>query len=123
MNRNISILLIISSLCCLSKIKAQERKDSISTMEIQEVLIKSQRKKQFSDHANYTFDKEALEKARYSKDLLTTLPELQLDPVSNTETNIKGGIQAKEKFAYRLGTGLTNIFNKSVIGSKVVGLL
>lgn len=91
MNRNISILIIISSLCCLSKIKAQERKDSISTMEIQEVLIKSQRKKQFSDHANYTFDKEALEKARHSKDLLTTLPELQLDPISNTVTSIKGG--------------------------------
>lgn len=91
MNRNISILIIISSLCCLSKIKAQERKDSISTMEIQEVLIKSQRKKQFSDHANYTFDKEALEKARHSKDLLTTLPELQLDPISNTITSIKGG--------------------------------
>lgn len=78
-------------MCCLSKIKAQERKDSISTMEIQEVLIKSQRKKQFSDHANYTFDKEALEKARHSKDLLTTLPELQLDPISNTITSIKGG--------------------------------
>lgn len=91
MNKNTFRLLIISSLCCLSKIKAQERKDSISTMEIQEVLIKSQRKKQFSDHANYTFDKEALEKARHSKDLLTTLPELQLDPISNTVTSIKGG--------------------------------
>jgi hypothetical protein len=32
------------------------------TKEIQEVLLKSQKKKQFSDHANYTFDKEALEK-------------------------------------------------------------
>lgn len=97
MNKNISILLIISSSCCLSKIKAQERKDSISTMEIQEVLIKSQRKKQFSDHANYTFDKAALEKARHSKDLLTTLPELQLNPGSITVTNIKGGIPAKKK--------------------------
>lgn len=66
-------------------------KDSISTKEIQEVLIKAQRKKQFSDHANYTFDKEALEKARHSKDLLTTLPELKLDPISNTLTSIKGG--------------------------------
>lgn len=70
---------------------AQEKKDSLSTKDIQEVLIKSQKKKQFSDHANYTFDKEALEKARHSKDLLTTLPELQLDPISNTVTSIKGG--------------------------------
>lgn len=72
---------------------SQEKKntDSLQTKEIQEVLIKSQRKKQFSDHANYTFDKEALEKARHSKDLLTTLPELQLDPISNTVTSIKGG--------------------------------
>ena len=72
-------------------VNGQEVKDSISTKEIQEVLIKALRKKQFSDHANYTFDKEALEKARHSKDLLTTLPELQLDPISNTVTSIKGG--------------------------------
>ena len=58
---------------------------------VKERLIKAQRKKQFSDHANYTFDKEALEKARHSKDLLRTLPELQLDPISNTITSIKGG--------------------------------
>lgn len=74
-----------------SLVFSQEKKDSISTKEIQEVILKSQKKKQFSDHANYTFDKEALEKARHSKDLLTTLPELQLDPISNTVTSIKGG--------------------------------
>ena len=65
--------------------------DTLKTKQIQEVLIKAQKKKQFSDHANYTFDKEALEKARHSKDLLTTLPELQLDPISNTVISIKGG--------------------------------
>ena len=73
---------------------SQEAKPSdsiIKTKEIQEVLLKSQKKKQFSDHANYTFDKEALGKARHSKDLLTTLPELQLDPISNTVTSIKDG--------------------------------
>ncbi|MBB6372137.1 TonB-dependent receptor plug domain-containing protein [Chryseobacterium shigense] len=59
--------------------------------EIQEVILKSQRKKQFADKSVYTFDKEALEKARYAKDLLQTLPELQLDPVSNTITSTKGG--------------------------------
>ncbi|AZI20687.1 hypothetical protein [Chryseobacterium taklimakanense] len=32
-----------------------------------------------------------MEKARHSKDLLKTLPELQLDPISNTVTSIKGG--------------------------------
>lgn len=70
------------------------KNDTISqtdTQEIQEVIIKSQRKKQFADKAVYTFDKEALEKARYAKDLLRTLPELQLDPVSNTITSTKGG--------------------------------
>ncbi|MGA9212607.1 outer membrane beta-barrel protein [Kaistella sp.] len=65
--------------------------DTLNIKQIQEVLIKAQKKKQFSDHANYTFDKEALEKARHSKDLLTTLPELQLDPISSTVTSIKGG--------------------------------
>ncbi len=62
-----------------------------ATKEIQEVILKSQRKKQFADKSVYTFDKEALEKARYAKDLLQTLPELQLDPVSNTIISTKGG--------------------------------
>ncbi|UWX60445.1 TonB-dependent receptor [Chryseobacterium oranimense] len=62
-----------------------------TTKEIQEVILKSQRKKQFADKSVYTFDKEALEKARYAKDLLQTLPELQLDPVSNTIISTKGG--------------------------------
>lgn len=87
--KTIPILLLLSI-----SFYAQETKpsDSITnTKEIREVLIKSQKKKQFSDHANYTFTKEALEKARHSKDLLTTLPELQLDPISNTVTSIKGG--------------------------------
>lgn len=84
--------LILSTLVITSVFAySQEKKDSLSTKDIQEVLIKSQRKKQFADHANYTFNKEALEKARHSKDLLTTLPELQLDPISNTVTSIKGG--------------------------------
>lgn len=84
--------LILSTLVITSVFAySQEKKDSLSTKDIQEVLIKSQRKKQFADHANYTFDKGALEKARHSKDLLTTLPELQLDPISNTVTSIKGG--------------------------------
>ncbi|KMQ59581.1 hypothetical protein ACM46_20410 [Chryseobacterium angstadtii] len=65
--------------------------DQSNTKEIQAVILKAQRKKQFSDKAVYTFDKEALEKARYAKDLLQTLPELQLDPVSNTITSTKGG--------------------------------
>jgi hypothetical protein len=74
---------------------SQEAKnDTVSgsgTKELQEIIIKAQRKKQFADKAVYTFDKEALEKARYAKDLLKTLPELQLDPVSNTITSTKGG--------------------------------
>lgn len=84
-------LIIICLALASALIFAQEKKDSLSTQEIKEVILKSQKKKQFSDHANYTFDKEALEKARHSKDLLTTLPELQIDPISNTVTSIKGG--------------------------------
>lgn len=80
---------------CGTFIFAQEKKndstDTLATKEIQEVILKSQRKKQFADKAVYTFDKEALERARYAKDLLRSLPELQLDPVSNTITSTKGG--------------------------------
>ncbi|WOC53168.1 hypothetical protein BPO_p0085 (plasmid) [Bergeyella porcorum] len=84
-------IIILSSLCFGIFGYAQEADSTAKTKEIQEIIIKSQRKKQFADHANYTFDKEALEKARHSKDLLITLPELQLDPISNTVTSIKGG--------------------------------
>ncbi|MGE4513994.1 MAG: TonB-dependent receptor [Chryseobacterium sp.] len=61
------------------------------TTEIQEVILKSQRKKQYADKAVYTFDKETLEKARFARDLLQTLPELQLDPIANTLKSTKGG--------------------------------
>jgi len=71
--------------------KISEKEDTLKIKEVQEVLITFQKKKQFADHANYTFDKETLEKARHAKDLLTTLPELQFDPVSNTVISIKGG--------------------------------
>lgn len=71
----------------------EEIQDSIdyNPIEIKEVLVQSQRKKMFADKAVYTFDKEALEKARYAKDLLNTLPELNLDPISNTIQSTKGG--------------------------------
>lgn len=74
-----------------SQEKKNDTADAVATKEIQEVILKSQRKKQFADKAVYTFDKEALEKARYAKDLLRTLPELQLDPVANSITSTKGG--------------------------------
>jgi len=80
----------VFSIFCLS----QEKKDTIdkiSEKQIQEIILKSQRKKQFSDHANYTFDKKAIDQARHAKDLLTSLPELQLDLISNTIVNVKGG--------------------------------
>lgn len=80
---------------CGSFMLAQEAKidtaEVSNTKEIQEVILKAQRKKQFADKSVYTFDKEALERARYAKDLLRTLPELQLDPVGNTITSTKGG--------------------------------
>jgi hypothetical protein len=66
--------------------------DSLSAIkELQEVIIKSQHKKQYADKAVYTFGKLALEKARYANDLLKSLPELQYDPISNSITSTKGG--------------------------------
>lgn len=70
----------------------QNELDSIGvTREIEAIVLKAQQKKQFADKSVYTFDKEALEKARYAKDLIKTLPELQLDPISNTLKSTKGG--------------------------------
>ncbi|MBP2616893.1 TonB-dependent receptor plug domain-containing protein [Chryseobacterium jejuense] len=84
----------ICFLCGTLAFSQEIKKDTVNTSgtkELQEVIVKAQRKKQFADKAVYTFDKEALERARYAKDLLSTLPELQLDPVSNTITSTKGG--------------------------------
>ncbi|WKS95295.1 outer membrane beta-barrel protein [Riemerella columbina] len=86
------IKIAILSVFAFGVVTAQEQKqDTIDTKNLQEVIIKSQRKKQYADHASYTFDKKALELARHSKDLLETLPELLLDPVTQTIKNIKGG--------------------------------
>lgn len=66
--------------------------DTLSQIkEIEQIIIKSQRKKQFADKSVYTFDEEALKKARYANDLLKTLPELQYDPISRSIISIKGG--------------------------------
>ncbi|REC62806.1 TonB-dependent receptor [Chryseobacterium pennae] len=84
----------ICILCGTFVFSQEVKNDTVSTSEtkeLQEIIVKAQRKKQFADKAVYTFDKAALEKARYAKDLLSTLPELQLDPVSNTITSTKGG--------------------------------
>ena len=86
------LLVPILVLCGISVFSQDKTSDSIrSTKEIEEVILKSQRKKQYADRAVYTFDKEALDKARYAKDLITTLPELQIDPISNTLKSTKGG--------------------------------
>lgn len=86
------LIVPILVLCGISIFSQDKTSDSISsTKEIEEVILKSQRKKQYADRAVYTFDKEALDKARYAKDLITTLPELQIDPISNTLKSTKGG--------------------------------
>ncbi|WP_312507698.1 TonB-dependent receptor domain-containing protein [Chryseobacterium culicis] len=91
MIKTIYTILFLCGTLLFSQEKKNDTADTTAAKEIQEVILKSQRKKQFADKAVYTFDKEALEKARYAKDLLSTLPELQLDPVSNTITSTKGG--------------------------------
>ncbi|WP_121964655.1 outer membrane beta-barrel protein [Myroides sp. N17-2] len=91
MNKKYISLLAICFSSFISQAQVQEvSKDTLNT-ELQEVLIQSLRKKQYIDKAVYTFDQDALDKARYAKDLLTTLPTLTLDPVSNTVQSIKGG--------------------------------
>lgn len=87
------LLLIFFLFISTLQAQVEEKQDSTdyNPIEIKEVLIQSQRKKMFADKAVYTFDKEALEKARYAKDLLNTLPELQVDPISNTIQSTKGG--------------------------------
>ncbi|WP_250206838.1 hypothetical protein [Riemerella anatipestifer] len=58
---------------------------------LSEIVIEASSKKQYSDRAIYSFDKETLEKARYAKDLLVSLPELQLDPISQAVNSTRGG--------------------------------
>lgn len=93
MRKQISLaLFVIGSLTFAQENTLSTVKDSVqNTKDIQEVLIKSQRKKQFVDKAVYSFDEEALKKARYANDLLQTLPELQFDPISSSISSIKGG--------------------------------
>lgn len=90
--KNQNIIAVAFFLTSMNFLHAQDLvNDTLKTKEIKEVLVKAQRKKQFADHANYTFDKEAQQKARHTKDLLITLPELQFDVINNSVTSIKGG--------------------------------
>ncbi|OCA70813.1 hypothetical protein BBI01_12800 [Chryseobacterium artocarpi] len=91
MKKTIYTMFILCGTFMLAQEAKSDTAEVSNTKEIQEVIVKAQRKKQFADKAVYTFDKEALERARYAKDLLQTLPELQLDPVGNTITSTKGG--------------------------------
>lgn len=93
MKRKLFALSLLLSVFSFAQV--EEENDSTAfeydPIEIKEVLIQSQRKKLFADKAVYTFDKEALEKARYAKDLLATLPELDVDFINNTVKSTKGG--------------------------------
>jgi len=91
MKKTIYTVFVLCGAFMFSQEKVNDTVKGAKTEEIQEVIVKAQRKRQFADKAVYTFDKEALERARYAKDLLRTLPELQLDPVANTITSTKGG--------------------------------
>ncbi|WP_312077882.1 outer membrane beta-barrel protein [Chryseobacterium sp.] len=92
MRKQISFaLLVMTTFTFAQENKATEKDSTTHHKEIQEVLIKSQRKKQFVDKAVYSFDEEALKQARYANDLLQTLPELQFDPISSSILSIKGG--------------------------------
>ncbi|EHO11038.1 outer membrane beta-barrel protein [Myroides odoratimimus] len=86
-------LLVMYFSCLIAQAQIQEVvQDTLdANIELQEVLIQSLHKKQYVDKSVYTFDQDALDKSRYAKDLLTTLPTLTLDPVTNTVQSIKGG--------------------------------
>ncbi len=85
------ILFPVLLLCSLTVFSQEKKSDSINnTKEIEGIILKSQRKKLYADKSVYTFDEEALKKARYSNDLLKTLPELQFDPISNAIKSTKG---------------------------------
>lgn len=86
------VICSIFILCSILVFSQEKKSDSISdTKEIEEIILKSQHKKLYADKLVYTFDEEALKKARYANDLLKTLPELQFDPISNSIKSTKGG--------------------------------
>lgn len=86
-------LFLLTSIFSFGQEIPEEVLDSIdyNPIEINEIIIKGQRKKNYADKSVYTFDQAALEKARYSKDLLATLPELEYDFINNTVKSTKGG--------------------------------
>lgn len=63
----------------------------LDTIVLNEVIVKAQRKTQYTDKASFTFEKKAVEQARYAKDLLRSLPNLHLNPVTNQIATLKRG--------------------------------
>lgn len=56
-----------------------------------EVLVQATRKNVYVDKSVYTFSKEQIEKARYSKDLLTEIEDLSLDMTTDKISRLGGG--------------------------------
>ena len=63
----------------------------LDTIVLNEVIVKAQRKTQYTDKTSFTFEKKAVEQARYAKDLLRSLPNLHLNPVTNQIATLKRG--------------------------------
>ena len=81
------------SFICLGFVKGfsqQEVKDSTNVKDIEEVILLAQKKKVFSDHTSYSFDQKVIKSARYAKDLVLSVPQLELDPITNNVKSIKG---------------------------------
>ena len=91
MKRQIMVAFAFCSLFANAQESAAIADTLVKTKDVQEIILKAQRKKMFADKAVYTFDSEALKEARYANDLLRTLPELRYDPIANAISSTKGG--------------------------------
>ena len=92
MKKKLTYCLLLTSLLSFGQINIEQDSIIQTIEEMGEIIIPIPHKKIFIDKVAYTFKQETLDKVHYAKDLLLTLPELHLDPISNTIASTKGGV-------------------------------
>ena len=91
MKKKFTCLFLLLHLLSFGQVTTEQDKVIQNFEEIEEIIIPLARKTIYSDKTTYTFSPEAIEKAHYAKDLLLTLPELYIDPITNTMRSTREG--------------------------------
>lgn len=90
MKKHAYLVLLFFNYCFVNSQKVENNLEQPSS-DLQEIVIGASKTRQRIDKTVYSFNEQEQKSARNAKDLLTAIPTLVLDPMTNTIQSIKGG--------------------------------